>query len=337
MTELMLTDFGTSLGRTSERFQVRRREQPAIELAAMDISHIIVAGKGMSLSADALAFAVEQQIPITLFSFSGEPYARLSTNHEMDDALLRREQLYATTDPRGAAIACALIHGKLRNQAATLRYFAKSRKDTDNGAFHALAEAADAIFALARDVKQRPSADMDEERTAIMALEAQGARQYWQALALLLPEDLQFGGRERKGATDAVNVTLNYGYGILYSRVWNAVARAKLDPYAGFLHTLQEGKPALVFDMVEPFRPWVVDRPIIAGFLKKWRPRFEPDLSLTQESRKAIAKRILERFDQRFCYHKKMTRTEDIMLAQAREIASFLRHNTPVKPFIAPW
>ena len=32
-----------------------------------------------------------------------------------------------------------------------------------------------------------------------------------------------------------------------------------LDPYVGFLHSSQFGKPALALDVVEPFRPVVVD------------------------------------------------------------------------------
>ncbi|MCK5860992.1 MAG: CRISPR-associated endonuclease Cas1 [Candidatus Hydrogenedentes bacterium] len=337
MTELMLTGFGTTLGRTSERFQVRRREQPHTEFAAEDVSHILISGKGMSLSADALAFAVEQGIPITLLSFSGNPYARLATTRELDNALLRREQLYATTDPRGAAIACALIHGKLRNQAATLRYFAKSRKTADPETWQILCDAAKRIFSLARDLKIQENGDMEQKRTEIMALEAQAARYYWQAVAALVPDDLHFNGRKKKGAADPLNTAINYGYGILYSRLWNTVARTRLDPYTGFLHTLQEGKPALIFDLVEPFRSWIVDRPLIASVLKKWRPQFDEEHLLAQDTRKVIAARILERFNQRFRYHKKMTRANDIILAQVREVAAFLQQEAPLKSFIAPW
>lgn len=39
---------------------------------------------------------------------------------------------------------------------------------------------------------------------------------------LLLGSEV-FSGREHRGATDAANAMLNYGYGILYSKLWAAL------------------------------------------------------------------------------------------------------------------
>lgn len=337
MTELMLTDFGTALGRTGERFNVRRREQPNAEFAAEDVEHILVAGKGMSLSADAIAFAVERGVPVTLLSFSGEPYARISGRQEMNDAALRREQLFATRDARGTEIVSAVLNGKLRNQAATLRYFTKSRKDSAPDVYEQLQNAAEALVLHAASLDAFQGTDLDDCRTDLMAIEAQAARDYWQAAALLLPPELEFPGRVRKGALDPVNASLNYGYGILYTHIWAATARARLDPYTGFLHTLHEGKPTLVFDLIEEFRPWMVDRPLFADFVKKWRPDMDDDGYITQAARKEVAQRILEHGDKRYLYHGRHLHADDILLEQVRAIARFLRDGSPIKPYIAPW
>ena len=337
MTELMLTDFGTALGRTGERFNVRRREQPNAEFAAEDVEHILVAGKGMSLSADALAFAVERGVPVTLLSFSGEPYARISGRQEMNDAALRREQLFATRDTRGTEIVSAVLNGKLRNQAATLRYFTKSRKDSAPDVYEQLQNAADGLVNHAASLEAFQGIALDDCRTGLMTIEAQAAREYWQAVALILPPQLDFPGRVRKGALDPVNASLNYGYGILYSHIWAAAARARLDPYTGFLHTLHEGKPTLVFDLIEEFRPWMVDRPLFADFVKKWRPDMDDDGYITQAARKEVAQRILEHGDKRYLYHGRHLHADDILLEQVRAIARFLRDGSPIKPYIAPW
>jgi CRISP-associated protein Cas1 len=80
----------------------------------------------------------------------------------------------------------------------------------------------------------------------------------------LLDEVILFEGRERQGATDLVNSLLNYGYGILYSKIWEAVIRTGLSPFISFLHKPQEGKPTLIFDLVEEFRPQAVDRAVFS-------------------------------------------------------------------------
>ena len=170
MTELMLTDFGTALGRTGERFHVRRRQQPNAEFAAEDVEHILVAGKGMSLSADAIAFAVERGVPVTLLSFSGEPYARIAGGTELNDAALRREQLFATRDARGTAIVRALLNGKLRNQAATLRYFTKSRRDSAPEVYTQLQDTADGLVNHAAALEAFQGMDLDDCRTDLWSL-----------------------------------------------------------------------------------------------------------------------------------------------------------------------
>src|SRR5438477_161295 len=70
-------------------------------------------------------------------------------------------------------------------------------------------------------------------------------------------------GRETRGAVDPLNSALNYGYGVLYAQVEQALILAGLDPYAGFLHADRPGKPSLVLDLIEEVRQTVVDRTVI--------------------------------------------------------------------------
>jgi CRISPR-associated protein Cas1 len=76
----------------------------------------------------------------------------------------------------------------------------------------------------------------------------------------LLWQRVGFEGRVRSGAPDLVNSMLNYGYGILYSRLLGVLLRTGLNVNISFLHKPQEGKTSLLFDFIEEFRPPVVDR-----------------------------------------------------------------------------
>ena len=95
-------------------------------------------------------------------------------------------------------------------------------------------------------------------------MEGVAGRLYWEAVKEIVESKVEFMGRVHRGASDAVNALLNYGYGILYSHVWGAVANAGLEPFAGYLHVDRPGKPSLILDMVEEFRQPVVDRTVIA-------------------------------------------------------------------------
>src|SRR5881409_3033564 len=82
-------------------------------------------------------------------------------------------------------------------------------------------------------------------------LEGRAAQGYWSQIASIIPAELAWPGRETRGATDPFNAALNYGYGILYGQVEQALTLAGLDPYGGFLHADRPGKRSLVLDLIE--------------------------------------------------------------------------------------
>jgi CRISPR-associated protein Cas1 len=55
---------------------------------------------------------------------------------------------------------------------------------------------------------------------------------------------------------------LNYAYAVLESQVRIATVSQGLDPAIGYLHTPRPGRAALVYDLMEPFRP-KVDRSML--------------------------------------------------------------------------
>jgi len=56
-----------------------------------------------------------------------------------------------------------------------------------------------------------------------------------------------------------LNNVFNFAYYILECRVHKALLKAKLEPYLGFLHSVQFGKPSLVCDFQELYRYLIDD------------------------------------------------------------------------------
>jgi len=75
----------------------------------------------------------------------------------------------------------------------------------------------------------------------------------------LLPEKLRPEKRSKFKAYDGTNNIFNLAYEILLWRVHRAIIRSMLEPYLGFLHSEQYGKPSLVCNLQELYRYLVDD------------------------------------------------------------------------------
>jgi CRISPR-associated protein Cas1 len=319
---LLLDQYGSFLGKHGERLRISVKGELVAERPLLGLEHVLVLAGGVALSADAIRECAERGVPISLISRSGKPYAKLLAPELTGTVQTRRHQLLAYLDERGAHLARAFAGGKLRNQAALLKYMAKYRQQVDLATYEQAREAAFRCEHLARRVDEVAGARIDDLRLELMNLEAQGAKHYWEAARALVRPDLDWPRRETRGATDLVNQLLNYGYGILYAQVERAVLLAGLDPYAGFLHEDRPGKPSLVLDLIEEFRQLVVDRSIFA--LLNQRVPLAQDAAgrLDDATRTTIAKRVNERLESDEPYAGRRLRLRSILQSQARHLAT---------------
>jgi len=74
---------------------------------------------------------------------------------------------------------------------------------------------------------------------------------------------LRFDQRNRRPPRDPVNALLSYGYTLLMHSCAGALQACGLDPYIGFLHSAQYGKPALALDLMEEFRAIIADSVVL--------------------------------------------------------------------------
>ncbi|MGO0122569.1 CRISPR-associated endonuclease Cas1 [Desulfothermobacter acidiphilus] len=336
MREIVILNFGTVLGKKSERLVIKEQGKVVQEIPFRDISTLTIAARGVSLSTDMIHECIEHGIQINFLTPSGRPYAKVSSPQLSGTVMTRREQILAYNDARGLALVLAFIEGKLKNQANVLKYFAKYRRAADPGLYAELEARLARMEAIRSELESFSGTTVEELRGTIFSIEGRAAQEYWDGIGLLLSGTVEFTGRERRGAEDPVNSALNYGYGILYSQVWGAVMLAGLEPFAGFLHTDRPGKPSLVLDLTEEFRACVVDRTIVGVLLRGGTVKVEEG-RLTDETRRELARRVLERLEAEESYEGKKHKLRAIIQRQARRVASFLRGESRYKPFIARW
>ncbi|HET9081302.1 MAG TPA: CRISPR-associated endonuclease Cas1 [Trebonia sp.] len=102
----------------------------------------------------------------------------------------------------------------------------------------------------------------------LFGAEGEAAARYFAGFPSMLSAgaSLRFTIRTRRPATDPVNATLNYAYGLLVSDVIRAILACGMDPHAGFLHSSERNKPALALDLCEEFRAPVADSVVLGAF-----------------------------------------------------------------------
>jgi len=336
---LIVEEFGAYVGKHAERLRVSKDQEVLAEAPLMHLDQVLVSGRGVSLSTDAIAACGRAGIPIHMIDGRGRPLASFYAAGLTGTVQTRRAQLLAYTDQRGVILGRAFATGKIRNQANLLKYMAKYRKTTDAELYRTLRRLAGQVEAHLEELQSLEAPTIDDVRFQLLSVEGRAAQAYWEAIQQVVPAGLNWPGRKTRGAQDSLNSALNYGYGILYGQVERALVLAGLDPYAGFIHADRPGKPSLTLDVIEEFRQPVVDRVVLGLANKGFEFKQGPDHLLTQDTRRALAEKILERLEESTeRYEGKKQPLRVILQSQARHLATFLRgERAEYVPFTSAW
>ncbi len=336
--EIFADVFGSHIGKHSERLIYAKNKTVLTQAPLMHLQQVIIASRGVSISADAIAECCERGIPIFFLSSIGEPIASLYAPGLGGTVLTRRAQLTAYDDGRGAVIGLAIADAKINNQAATLKYVAKSRKDSDPERYALLRDASIETAAQADKLRGLRGMALDDLRAHLMAFEANAAVEYWAALRCVIPELYGWTARMTRGATDPVNSLLNYGYGVLRTRVDYAIHLAGLDSFAGFIHADRPGKPSLALDMMEEFRSVAVDRLVIGLVNRRYTVEMTERGRLQDDVRRSFAGKMKEHLQATVRYEGARVPIAIVIQKQARRLAAHLRGETEAYlPYRAEW
>lgn len=341
---LVADEFGSHVGKYSGRLKVTRKGQTLVQAPLLHLESVMITNRGVSVSAEAILACTERGIPIHFLSYKGTPYAALYSAGLVGTVMTRRAQLMAYHDERAVRLGVAFARGKIENQANLLKYVAKYRKEKEPETFDALRLLVDEVREhlgeldrlLLRSLNE--GLLIDDVRGKLLSVEGRAAQAYWKGIKLVIPEGLEWPGRERRGARDGFNSALNYAYGMLYSKIEHALVLAGLDPYGGYIHTDRPGKLSLVFDFIEEFRAPVVDRTVVGWVNKGSKIEQDERSMLTDKTREQLRDKIKARLDGREKYEKKRHTLRNIIQMQARHLATYVRgERESYEPFITKW
>jgi len=255
---LYLNTQGLRVGRSGGVLQVKEKDALRQEVRIGEISQLNLMGN-IQLSTQAIQALCEAEVPICYFSQGGWFYG-ITTGLNTKNVFLRRAQFrLAEQEWFSLALARRLVAGKIRNQRTMLL---RNHLEPPEGVLRELREMAG---------RAERAADMEE----LLGIEGNAARLYFGEFAGMLKvepgqEDgrafrFDFNGRNRRPPRDPVNALLSLGYSLLTKDLTIACYAVGFDPLMGFYHQPRFGRPALALDLMEPFRPLIVDSAVISA------------------------------------------------------------------------
>lgn len=303
---------------------------PQMSIPRRMVSRIVLTGN-VGLSAGARSWALYNDIDVLCLSRRGTYLGQLAGPRSTANAqrLLRQAEFAADEEAR-LPLARSIVRAKLRNQLHVLHRLARREREgsagdvesagasmgdgmelrgnagvaSGGGAREAaggvgVASAAVGVVGLeaaCRDIRcimaDLPDAASIEE---IMGLEGAASNVYFACVAGLLPPEVSFPCRSRRPPKDMANAALSYAYSLLLGECTAALFAAGLEPSLGVLHASTDKRPSLSLDLMEEFRPLLVDR-MVFGLLRSRRLRPEhagpsddgAGVWLTKDGKKAV-------------------------------------------------
>jgi CRISPR-associated protein Cas1 len=242
--KLVLDGNGSYLGMEKGCYVLRDKsgEIERYPLFEQEIGEVILKS-GNSISTGALASFGFWDIDVLVLTQRGRPVAMLKSLDDDSHVQTRIAQYQASLDERAFTIAKSLVKAKLESQNIILRkYGLDPHLDDFKGS-----------------IERTETKNLELFRRRMTGIEGKHTQRYYQQIFGLFPEKIRPETREGFMAYDGMNNIFNLAYEILAWKVHRALIKAKLEPYLGFLHSNQMGKPSLVCDFQELYRSLIDD------------------------------------------------------------------------------
>ncbi len=252
MATLYLIEQGAMLHCDGKRLEVRREGEVIGSAPLVKIHDIVVFGN-IGLSTPAIKRLLERNIDVVFLTLDGHYHGRLVG--EMSAHVALRQAQYARTGDaeRSLRQARQIVEGKLRNQRAVLQRFNRNRASAPDELTTIIDETERNLRRVSRTTRLH----------ALLGLEGSATARYFSGVRALIGPEWRFNSRQRRPPPDPVNVLLSLGYTLLAHKALGAVQAAGFDPYLGILHQYAYKHPSLALDLMEEFRPILVDSLVI--------------------------------------------------------------------------
>lgn len=317
------------IGKTDERLTVKVNRETLLDVPLLKVEGVVVLGRA-TVSPQVVQELLTRKIPLTFLTATGRYQGRLEPELTKNIFVRRAQWQAAGETAQAVHLVQGFVRGKLKNYRHALLRAQREAAGLDLTA--ALTQLEQAIAAIGRT----------EAIDSLRGLEGSGSAAYFGCFSQLIRnEDFQFKGRNRRPPRDPVNALLSFGYALLRHDVQSAVNLVGFDPYLGYLHVERYGRPSLALDLMEEFRPLVVDAMVLAALNRRQLQLddFESEpiseaISLADEARRTFLRLYEQKKQSKFKHPvlKRQCTYQESFEIQARLLSQYLLGQTELYP-----
>ena len=318
MKHLVICDYGSFIGLDKYKIAIKHKDR-VVSYPLNRLSTLSIAKSGVSISSDLIESLSARGIKTFFLDFRGVAHSAILGQSQHGVVSVRMAQMTFCQN-NTLSLARKIISAKIKNQRAVLNYLDK---------YHNNNFLKSAVKELLNNSEQASQA---KNITTLLGFEGASANSYFQALRKSKLLSSSFKKREGRGSQEINNSMLNLGYSVLSSYILNAVINAGLEPYLGLLHSKRPGKMALVLDLMEEYRAWVVDRNVI-----KLRTQSEGKSFLDTPLKKALINEIQKTCSKKYLYYKKKLKLEHIIQRQVYRLCGHFYGEKTYRPYLFKW
>lgn len=249
---------GTTLRKESNTVVVESDTDAHARIPLVNIESIFCFGQ-VRCTPKLLGMCAQRGVAVHFLTQHGRLLASVHSNNHINVHLRRRQYRIADDSLGRASIARSFVVSKIASMRTCLRRAAR------DPAKSATSERLDKTARrLNHTLKHLPTAASIEQ---LRGYEGEATRAYFSvfdAMILRNRDGFPFPKRTRRPPMDPVNAMLSLGYSLLYADAASACAAHGLDSQVGFLHCDRSGRSSLALDLMEEFRPFLVDRLVLS-------------------------------------------------------------------------
>ncbi len=247
MANIYITKQRSVLRKTGDRLLVQKEDAVLLDVPCHTIDAVLIFGN-VQFTTQAVHELFEHGIELAILTRHGRLVGQLTSPTTRNiDLRLAQFRRYDQPDFR-LELARTITRAKIRNCLTLVQRFARNHREVD---------LEEPILALKRRMAACPGAGSPEE---LLGIEGIAARDYFGAFASMVRADFNFPGRKKRPPPDPVNALLSFSYTLLFNEISSLLDGLGFDPYLGYLHHPDYGRPSLACDLIEEFRAPVADR-----------------------------------------------------------------------------
>ena len=249
MSHVYVIDQGATVGCNANSITIKTKDGCVRYSPVETVDGISVFG-GIQVTTQCIGVCLRKNITLNYYSLNGSYFGCLeSTGHINAPRQRMQDRLYHSEF--ALDLGKRIMQGKLKNQQVLLHRYARNQ-DIDISAESKMIKICYGKLEGAESIEQ------------LIGYEGTAAKYYFQGLGKLVDPEFAFTGRSRRPPLDPFNSMLSLGYSILMNEIYGAIQSRGLNPYFGFIHQDKETHPTLASDLMEEWRPVLIDSVVMS-------------------------------------------------------------------------